>query len=456
LAKFTVFHKLTIHRKDNFGQRLKLAFEELGITFIKIGQILSMRYDILSQDDCEALQGLLDNVRPIPPPTVYKIIENEYNRPLDQVFKNFKEAPLGSASVSQVHKAELFDGCMVAVKIKRPDVGHKFTEDINILKTLATISQLFSSTLRNVQARKLVDYFEGWIKQDMNFIQEVENIRKIKEQYSFATTGFRPDLGIAVFPSTFDGLCTPNIIVMDYIDGIPMSRKQEILADKNYDIEKSIKSYVNVAMRNWFREENSVYYFQGDPHLSNILVLPNGDAASIDFGLISELSKKEARMCKDLIIAVYFRDLKNVMKVAAEMTDVSEEQLEPIRPDIIKYLEKTKTEGLGFWFMEFVKIIIKHKFKFPLYLTTFGRTNLLLDGLIHAYMPDKTTLDIVGVELKRLAVREAWNNITEADWLKLSYSLSQKIKELPQTMAEFIEDPLGAVSRFAAAVRKAT
>jgi len=453
LSKYTLLYRLSSHSQDNFGKRLKLACEELGITFIKIGQILSMRYDVLSKQNCAELQGLLDNVRPIPYIEVIKIIETEYQKPYQSIFKIFYQEPLGSASVSQVHRAELLNGSIVAVKIKRPNVNHQFLNDIAILKTLARVCQSFSVTLRNIQVRKLVDSFEAWIKQDMDFVGEVRNIKKITEQYSFASAGFRSDLGKALFPSTFDELCTPNIIVMDFIDGIPMNRKAEILANPNYDIEKSISSYVNAAMRNWFREDTQAYYFQADPHLSNILALPNGDAATIDFGLISELSKKEARICQDLMIAVYLKDIKQVMKFVSSMIGIDQARCEIMRPDLERYLEQTQHEGLGFWFLEVIRIVVKYRFKFPLFLATFGRTNLLLDGVIHEYMPAKTTLDLFGEELRRLAFREAWKNVLEADWLKLTYAVSQKIKEGPNIIGEFLDNPLGLVSQIVQTIK---
>ncbi len=453
LSKYTIFYKLTIYRHEIFGQRLKRALEDLGITFIKIGQIISMRSDLLSKENSLALRQLLDRVNPIPLPEIYQILEAEYQQPHQLIFKKFHELPLGSASVSQVHKAELFDGSIVAVKIKRPRVDIKFAADIRVMKKLARIGEWLSLTMRNIQAYKLVEYFEDWIKQDLDFRNEVSNIKKIAGQYAFATDNFRSDLGRAIFPRPFEDLCTANIIVMDFMDGIPMSQKEKIMANPQYDAQKSIKSYANAALRNWFREDTPNYYFQADPHLSNILALPGGDAASIDFGLIASLSKKEARICQDLIIAVYLKDLKRSLAITADMIGVTEAQLDVMKPDFEKYLEQTSKEGFGFWFLEVVRMCNKHNFKFPLYLATFGRTNLILDGLIQDYLPDQTTLDILGEELHRQALKEIWKNAMDADWLKLSYSLSQKIKEGPQLISKFIDNPLSVISDFIRAVK---
>lgn len=458
LSKYMIFYKLTSHRKEILGKRLQQAFGELGLTFIKIGQILSMRYDLLSRQDCEALQELLDKVNPIAFTDIVRLIETEYGKPWHEVFAILCTEPLGSASVSQVHKAELFNGTKVAVKIKRPGVDNKFLADITILKRLAGIASFFSHTLRNIQINELINYFGSWIKQDLDFELETKNMRRIKEQYSFGDEkSFRHDLGKGIFTAPFEELCTRNIIVMDFVDGIPMSRKEEILDNPDFDIEKSLKTYMNAAMYNWFRDDIEVYLFQADPHLSNVLALPHGDAANIDCGLVSELSKKEADICKRLIVAVYLHDIDKTIKIALEMTGADyQKYAAELKPDLEEYLEKTKGEGFGFWFLEFTKILVKHRIKFPLFLTTFGRTNLILDGLMATYIPEKSTLDIVGVELQRYAIKQTFDNLKEFDWLRIAYSLSEKVKEAPELVVNLIKDPLGIISKVAAAVKTAT
>ena len=453
LSKYLVFYKLTSHRKKNFGERLKLACQELGVTFIKIGQILSMRYDLLSEESCQSLQKLLDRVNPIALDDIFLILEEEYGKPHDNIFRKFYEQPLGSASVSQVHKAELFDGTVVAVKIKRPFVDQYFLQDIRIMKKLARVTSILSRTLKTIQITELVKFFESWILQDLDFELEAHNMQRIKKQYSFGDErGFRSDLGKGIFIAPINSLCTKNIIVMDFVDGTPMSRKREILANPKYDIEKSIKTYINAAIRNWFRDDISTYLFQADPHLSNILALPHGDAANIDCGLVSELNRKEAEMCRNLIIAVYMKDIKRTVKIATEMAEIDHMKYKSIiQPDLEAYLEKTDGQGFGFWFLEFAKILVKHNIQFPLYLTTFGRTNVILDGLTKTYMPDQTTLDIVGEELRRQAIKYTVKSIIEVDWLKIGYSLTEKVKQTPEIVDTFLQNPLQFISKLSRA-----
>jgi ubiquinone biosynthesis protein len=456
LSKYLILYKLTRYRKEIFGQRLKLAFEDLGITFIKIGQILSMRYDLLSEKDCQALQGLLDNVNPIPYETIVAILEREYSKPLGQIFRDFEEKPLGSASVSQVHKAKLFDGSMVAVKVKRPQVDNKFFYDIRILRRLARTAELCSRTLRHVQIREMMDYFEAWIKQDLDFVHEVYNMQRYKEEYGFAESKFRSDLGRQIIPRAFENFCTQNIIVMDYIEGIPLNRARQMVDDSKYDIQNSVKLAVNVPIRYWFGREQAVYIYQADPHLSNILALPNGDVANIDFGLIAEISLEEAGLCRDLVLAVYLKDIDKVLHLVANVSHVKPAKLTPdVRADFEDYLIKAQKSGFGYWFMEFAKIMVKHRLKFPLFMTTFGRGYVMTDGMINTYLPGQTTLDIVGVELRRLAFQQATKNILNADWTKLAYVVSEQIRKTPDIVTEFFDDPLTVIAKVARATKGA-
>jgi ubiquinone biosynthesis protein len=408
----------------------------------------------MSPADCRALQGLLDEVNPIPYHTVVQILEHEYRKPLKTVFRAFEEKPLGSASVSQVHKAELFEGSIVAVKIKRPQVDRMFFYDIRILKRLARVAELFSTTLRHVQIREMTNYFESWIKQDLDFLGEVRNMKRFREEYKFAETQFRSGLGKQVLPRPYDALCTESVIVMDFIDGIPLTKKEQITTNPLYDIKKSVKLAVNAPVHYWFGPERAAYVFQADPHFSNILALPHGDVASIDFGLISEFSPEEADRCKDLVLAVYLQDVDKVLHIVADMTAVSLDKYAPIlRPDVEIYVQKAQKEGFGFWFMELAKIMVKHRLKFPLSMITFGRSYVITDGLINTYLPGHTTVDIFGEELRHLAFQQTIDNVINADWLKLLYTLSQKVEETPDLVTEFINDPLSLISAIAKAIK---
>jgi ubiquinone biosynthesis protein len=443
-----LFYPITSLRSKTLGERLALAFEKLGISFIKIGQTLSLRYDILDEKDCIALQRLLDKANILPYETIRSIIESDYKMPINQVFKEFQRQPLGSASVSQVHKAVTFDGKVVAVKVKRPNVEQHLTSDIRIMKFFALLGMTCSRTLRKFQLYGVVVFFEAWIRQDIDFRLEAKNIKIFREQeLSNSSEKYK------VFcMDIVDELCTDNVVVMDFVEGIPVSKKKELFENKEYDIYKTIETYMNAIIKNWFRDDISEFFFQADPHLSNIIALPNGGVANIDCGLISRLSKKEMMLCRKITLAIYFKDVDKIIKVASDLADCDYETYRPrLIKDVERYLEQTDDEGLGFWFFGFTKIMVKHNMKYPPYLTTLGRGNVVVDGFIKTYIPEYTAHDLLKKQLKEHAAEYMRNAFNEDDMLRLGYSFVEKMKKTQNTNKIF-DIVLDDFARFSKAV----
>lgn len=426
LSKNLIFYRLTSQKNKNFGERLRISCELLGITFIKMGQGLSMRYDLFSDSVCEELQKLLDKANVIPYEVIRNILEKEYKGPHTRIFKEFSREPLGSASVSQVHKAVLHDGRVVAVKIKRPFVDKYLESDIAILKRMTLLGMIFSKTLRDFRAYEVIKYFDKWIQQDTDFLLEAKNIVAIRKQEASSSAKESEKIVCMDVISEFSN---KTIIVMDFIDGIPMNRRKELADNKEYDMEKSIRSYVNGAIKNWFRDDLSEFYFQADPHLSNTLALPGGRAANIDCGLVCHLSKKDSNTFKKMIVGIYLKDTKAIVKVAANWGDFDVDDLHKrMEKDLKKYFEKTDEEGLGFWFFELTKIFIKYKIRYPSYLITLGRANTILDGLITTNIPDYSLIEVLGEELKKQTVIRMQKEMNSPNLLRISNVFLEKIK----------------------------
>jgi ubiquinone biosynthesis protein len=449
LSHHLLFYQLGSLRKKNFGERLAIAFEKLGLSFIKIGQMLSMRYEILKESDCIALQRLLDKSNVLPYDLIRDIIETEYKKPISKVFKDFSKTPLGSASVSQVHKAVLFDGRVVAVKVKRPNVDRHIASDIRVLKTLVLIGMIFSKTLRKFKAYTVIVFFEDWMRQDIDFRLEAKNIKIFREQELSNVT----DKYEVYCMDIVDDLCTNNIVVMDFVEGIPVNNKKELLANNEYDIYKSIENYTNAMIKNWFRDDLTEYYYQADPHLSNIIALPHGGVANIDCGLIARLSKKEMNLCRKITLAIYFKDADKVIKVATDLAECDYETYRPLlQKDVENYLDRTEEEGLGFWFFGFTKIMVKHNMDFPSYLTTLGRGNVIVDGFIKTYIPEYNAHDLLKKQLKNHAIQYLRDSFTEDDVLRLGYTFIEKMKQA-NTSNTFFDTMLGDISKFSKAMR---
>lgn len=423
------------------GWRLRRVSEELGLTFIKIGQILSMRYDLLSEDDCSELQQLLDNVNPLSWSTVQGILKKNYQKPLDKIFSSIEERPLASASVSQVHRAVLLDGRKVVIKVKRPQVDKMMKKDIAIMRALAKLAEILVPYLRRIKLKRLVNYFESSLLKDIDFVREADNVQAVYDQYEFCREQkVRDDLGVGFFPRPHHEWCTDEVLVMDYIDGISLNRADEFKNNPAYDPQKSIKTYAVAGLRNIMLSEE--YVFQSDPHLSNILVLPHGDASSVDCGLMESMTKEQSELVRRCLVAVYLQDLDETMRCLLGMSQVDYDVWAPvIRPDMEKYLKQTKQEGIGFWFLEVVRIFVRHGIDFPEFLFAYGRSNIVLDGVVKTFFNGHTTLDILGEELRSMAMRQMFRDLTTKDWVPLLYALSKAIQTTPDFITQALNNP---------------
>ncbi len=442
LLKYLVFYNFNQHKNKIFGKRLRESFENLGLTFIKIGQVLSMRIDIFSQKNCKELQKLLDNVNPLDYEIIREIIVKDFRKTPEKLFRKFNKNPIASASISQVHKGILKDGTVVAIKIKRPEVDEKIKKDIRISKIIFFIAKIFSSTLRCIKISELIVHFEKWLENETDFKKEEKNLLKARIQYNFVhQKKFRKDLGKGFFPISYPKFCSENIITMDFAEGVPLTKIDSIKNNPNYDIFKSFKTYLSAGTRNMFNCEE--YLFQADPHLSNILILPNGDFSNIDYGLTEELNKKDTFFVKNIFLAIYTKNSQDLIKFALELSNVEHKQYAYIIEEDVKiFLEKTKNEGIGFWFMGIIKILIKYKIPIPTSISSFARCCVILDGLTQTIFPGKTTVDIMGDELKMAAVKQIIDNIKNIDIFPVIYTFANKIKEIPEFIDDIVNNPL--------------
>ena len=417
---FDVFNR----KPGSLGKKLKKSFEELGLTFIKIGQILSMRYDVLSEKDCEILQELLDKVKSVPYKEIETVFVEDFGKKPEVLFEDFDRNPIASASVSQVYRATLKSGEKVAVKVKKPLVDKKVKQDMDFIRRLIFVVKIFIPVLRHPQTKEVINFFHFCLQNDINFEKEIENMELVSREYfEIGENNKKSGLGKGVFPKPYRNFCSENIIVMDFMEGIPLSRFKEIKNNPDYDVEKSVRTYIS-SIRAWFSTDN--YVFQGDPHFSNIMVMPGGNVASVDAGLIGEFSKWETRITKDLFLAVYLSDFKETMRALEKM--VPGDDLSVIEKDIELYLERARYEGIGYWFMEIARIFIKHNLNCPTFLLLFARTVYLIDGLIEIVTPGKTMIDFLGEELEAAAIKESLKGFEKVDLLALIYTISKKVR----------------------------
>lgn len=284
------------------GQRLAAALEELGPTFIKLGQALSTRSDLIGDDIAQDLSDLRDNLPPFPTEEAYRIIEDEFQTPADRVFSHFNETPVAAASIAQVHFATLHDGQEVAVKILRPGIEEAFRKDIELFFWLAEMVERSWPSYRRLKPRQVVQLFEESIRFELDLRFEASAAVELKEN-------LKHDEGFIV-PEIFWGHTSRRVMCMTRIRGIPAGDIAALVAaghDLDAILEKAARNFFNQVFRDGF--------FHADLHPGNLFILDNGDIAAVDFGIMGRISKKDQLFLGEILRGFINEDYRHVAEM---------------------------------------------------------------------------------------------------------------------------------------------
>lgn len=279
-------------------QNLRMAFEELGPTFVKIGQILSTRPDILPYEYIKELQKLQDNVQPITFNVVDEIFINEFGYSTDKVFSYFDKKPLASASIAQVHHAKLKNGTDVIVKIQRPSIEENMNLDIAILKRILNLTKTkFKDAL--IDPKEALDEIESSTKKELNFINEAKSLDRFYNN--------NINVKFVSCPIVYWDLTTKRILTMEYIDGIKID-DIDTLIKNGYDLDDIGKK---LAL-SYFKQIFTDGFFHGDPHPGNIIIR-DGKINFIDFGIVGTFSNSLKDALNEVILSIAFKDIEKMI-----------------------------------------------------------------------------------------------------------------------------------------------
>lgn len=391
LGKHHITHGLT-------PSKLREILEDLGPTYVKLGQIMSMRSDMLPEHYCRELTKLRTEVRPLSYSVISAVIEEELKEPAGNIFSQIEKVPLGSASIAQVHPAVLKNGTKVVIKIQRPAIKKTMQNDILLLKKAAGILKLAIGTEDLIDFRTILDELWKTTQEEMDFLQEAANLDLFYEN--------QKDIVYVTCPKVYHEFTTPRLLVMDYIDGIQID-EVERLRELGYDMteigQKAAENYCKQILEDGF--------FHADPHPGNLWVA-GGQIAWLDLGMTGRLTEHNKQLLKKAITAILEQDiysLKNVLLAFGEPQErVNHARLYTDIDDILsKYMSMDfGTMKLGELIERMLSLVKEHRLAITPDITLLGRSMITMEGTLTACAPDVNILQILTVHMSSLLLKE--------------------------------------------------
>jgi ubiquinone biosynthesis protein len=287
------------------AMRLRLALEKLGPIFVKFGQMLSTRRDLIPTDIADELAKLQDQVPPFPSVQAVAILEAIYRKPLKEVFNSFENIPVASASVAQVHFAVLPDGREVAVKILRPGITKIIAHDVALMKVAADLIELLWADGRRLKPKQVIAEFEKHLEDELDLMREAANASLLRRNFANSP--------LLLVPEMYWDYCSTEVMVMERMYGIPISQVDE-LRNAGVDIPRLARNGVEIFYTQVFRDG----FFHADMHPGNVQVANNGQYIALDFGIMGTLTDTDKHYLAQNFIAFFRRDYKRVAEVHIE------------------------------------------------------------------------------------------------------------------------------------------
>ena len=386
VRRYDIFHGLT-------PKSLRRMLEELGPTFVKAGQILSMRSEILPESFMRELGKLRTDVEPMDRDTVIEALRAEYERPIEDIFDAIDDRPLGSASVAQVHKARLVTGELVAVKIQRPHVQEIMAQDISIMRSLARYASKFMGDEQFLDLQSVVDELWQSFREETDFLVEARSLAEFRRNNA--------ECEFIDCPMPYPALCTRHVVVMDYVEGIPINDTGRLLRE-GYDIaEIGIK-----LADNYTSQMLDDGFFHADPHPGN-LVIRGGKIVYLDLGIMGRLSSHDRSAMRDMVTAVARCDSPGLAEglkrfSVSDTSGIDDAHLlSDLDAIVADYgLSDLSDLDVGAFFNSLVSMAQKDGIELPSSVTMLARSLVTLEGTVHDLLPDTSIVEIIHAHLK--------------------------------------------------------
>lgn len=418
-------------RRQSPAVRLRLAMEELGPTFIKFGQLLSTRPDLLPKEYIEEFSRLQDEIPPFSSQEAEAQIEREFGYPVEELFARFEPVPLAAASVAQVHRGRLPDGSEVAVKIRRPGIERIVDTDLDILMSLAYLAEHHLPTLRLYNPVALVKEFRRTIHREMDFAREGHTIERF-------AANFADDPTVHV-PRLYPQLTGETVLTMEFIDGIKVSALEQ-LRERGFDPKIIARNGANALLTQILVHG----LFHGDPHPGNLFILENNTICFLDYGMIGHLDREQMHQLADLIGGILKRDTEGVVRLLLLASEPDEtlalaDLKKAVRDFIDDYYDIPLQDiHVGRLLSDLVDILSQFRITFPSDLLLLARALITMEGIGRQLDPDFNMIEHLHPFMQRLARERLSPSVLSKELLDILGDYTGLLRHLPGELRELL------------------
>jgi ubiquinone biosynthesis protein len=409
------------------AQRLRMALADLGPTFIKLGQVLSTRPDLVPLNFVKELEKLQDKAPPFSSDEAMKIVSAQLNKPIAEIFLSFSEEPIAAGSIAQVHRASLLNGQPVAVKIQRPKINSIIETDINILFDLANLVEKYFPESDLYDPKGIVNEFAKTIRSELDFVREGRNIDRFRHYFKNDKTIY--------LPQVYWDDTTSNILTMEYIDGVKVS---EIDFSQRKDLDRKI--IANSGARATLKMIFEIGLFHADPHPGNIFVLKNNVLAPLDFGMVGRLDEQTKVYLQNILSAIVERNIDKIIKIFIDAEVIDEtKDTRLLRIDLNDFIEtyydiplnQLEIEKL---FNDLVEVLRRHRIALLADVVLMAKALATIESVGQSLDPDFNMMAFVEPYIKKLMIQPILPKKQLKEMSQLVQETEELIKVLPSEL----------------------
>ena len=417
-------------RRGSVARRFRLMLDELGPSFVKLGQVLSTRADLLPSEFIQELSYLQDSAAPIPMELVRQQIETSFQKKPEELFSFIDTNPLAAASIAQVHRAKTHEGDEVVLKVQRPGVAQSIDSDLSILYYLAKAIEAVIEGTGFYTLSGIVEEFDKAIHEELNFLNEAQNIETFFESHK--------DRALVRIPRVYRELTSTTVLTMEFIHGQKLSKAQLSQEEKT--------ALAQLAIEEAFHQLFEEGLFHGDPHPGNLLILDGQKIALIDFGLVGKITKPMQETLVNLVLAVSLKDASSVARLLYRLGEpTGRTNLLGFRDDIEKIFGSYSPAPLAelsakHLLNDLMNLAFKYRIRIPKEYAVLSRAAITTEGILRTLHPDMNVSEIVMPYAKKILAERYDMSHLQENSLRTLFRLSTSVNEVPLQLSQILLD----------------